>query len=383
MMSFLGPFIMDGAAFLLLTAIPLLAIRAHASTLFMGMLGWVPQICLLPACAFSGRISDKVGRIRVLVPSLLISLAACVACIRTSSPTALLIILSAFMVANGGFYPPFQASIGDRSPSGELRRNLAFFNGGLAIGASVGAVICAYLLTASRNIPFTIAAILLTILLTSTFLWLRTPSPRPNATTESIDSPLSGPGVMLPIARVAMFMLYAGYSISRFIFPILAAQIGMPEHTIGVVSGMVLVGQGVGLLLAGVGPWWKGKTWPLFAVQIAAAVTGAMVFTARSATAFGTAFLILGVCIGINYTAALYYGMQLRTALGRNTSIHESLISGGVIAGSLVGALLAQYVSIRTPYMAFSASMIVVLVLSTFMVWRNASPVIQEAPNAD
>lgn len=369
--SFAGPFIMDGTAFLLLTAIPLLALRCNANTLFMGMIGWVPQACRFPCCFFTGRLSDKVGRLQVLIPALILAFTACVLCTRVNSPTMLLLVLCAFMVANGGFYPTFQASIGDRSRSGELRKNLAFFNGGVTLGGSACAVLSAYLLTMGRNIPFIVAAVMMVILLSVIVRWLRSPIQHHEAESTSTETDGGGPGIMLPIARMGLFVLYMGYSMGRFVFPDLASRLGMGEHMIGVVAAMVLVGQGCGVLLANVGPWWKGKMWPLIVVQCTAIVSGVLVSAAASPQAFGAAFFLLGMCLGVNYTAALYYGMQLRTNMGRNTSIHESLISGGVIIGSLLGAAIAQYISSKMPYMFFSICMLLALAVSVSIILKE------------
>ena len=65
-------------------------------------------------------------------------------------------------------------------------------------------------------------------------------------------------------------------------------------------------------------------------------VSGLLVFIANSPLAFGIAFFVHGLSLGIAYTGALYYGLQSSTNMGRSTGITESLVASAVILGWLI-----------------------------------------------
>ncbi|MHB1457657.1 MAG: MFS transporter [Armatimonadota bacterium] len=359
--SFLLSALMDGVFSLMQTAVPLMALQFNASAWFMGMLGWIPQAVRLPICFLSGILSDRIGRIRVIIPAVIVTLVSCLLLSTAKSNIQLLVIYIFLFASAGAYFPSLQAFIGDHSPKGELRKNLASFNLGWTIGSSVCGLIAGYLFMKWFKLPFYVGALLIFILLAVIMSWSKQPSisDRSNGTDSAVpltadELTANRPNPLLLIARMGHFLGFFGYGLTRNIFPKLGAELHFNSGTIGILTGTMLVGQATGMIVTGISPWWQGKLWPQIAAQSMMVTAGILVYNAASPLALGIAFFIQGLALGTAYTGALYYGLQTRVNMGRNTGIHEGLVASGVIIGSLVGGTTAQFISLRSPYIAFS-----------------------------
>lgn len=354
--SLLVPTCMDGMMGMVQTALPLLAISFGASAWFLGILGSIPQFLRLALCLLSGPISDRVGRMRLMLPAAVICMLVCTGFGFAGRKEELLVLYALLLGALGTFYPSFEAFIGDHSRQGELRKNLAWFNVGWSTGGALCATTAGFLFAESHAFPFLAAACLALVGGGLVVHWSRMPLVGHHADMEGEVSGKTngGPGALLLIARTGHFLGFFGLSIMRNIFPKLASEMGMKVGTIGLITGMVLVGQGLGMFLSGIGPWWRGKLWVQVVAQLSMACAGLVVFGASSKPVLGAAMLLLGLMSGISCTGALYYGLQSRSKMGTNTGIYESLIAGAFILGSFLGGLMAQRVSIRSPYLMFA-----------------------------
>ncbi len=354
--SFGTPALMDGTLGVVQTALPLLAIRFGATAWFLGVLGWTPQTVRLPFTLGAGLLSEKVGRTRVILPAASLAVLACVGLAIARNNLDVLLLYILLMASVGAFYPALQAFIGDHSPKGELRKNLSAFNVGWTVGASLCALPAGYLLATNRALPFATGALLAFGTIQLVRAWSRTPVVTAGPADPSAGPPGddAGPGPLLLIARMGHFLGFFGLSTGRFMFPKLGTSLGLHEGEIGVLVAMMLVGQAVGILAASAGPWWRGKLWPQLLAMLMALCSGLIVFAAGSKVLFAAAFLVQGMSLGIAYTGALYYGLQARTNMGRNTGIHEFLVAAGNILGALAGGAAAEFINLRAPYLVFA-----------------------------
>ena len=367
--SFLLSALMDGTLAMVQTSLPLLAIRFGAGAWFLGMLGWIPQAVRLPFCFTSGLLSDRIGRVKVLIPAAIIVLITCTLLAYVKSNNSALIIYMILMSAVGAYYPSLQAFIGDHSPQGDLRKNLTFFNLGWTVGSSVCGLAAGFLFMMWTSLPFIFGATLIGILIFVIISWARKPGCEngDDAVVETASADLPGP--LLFIARTGHFLGFFGYALIRNIFPKLGIDLHFSESSVGVLTAMMLVGEASGIFIAGMGPWWRGKLWPLILAQSVMLISGLLIFKAESPIAFGAAFFVHGLSLGIAYTGALYYGLQSRTNMGRSTGIHESLVASAIILGSLMGGTAGQFISLRAPYVIFSGIALTAVVVS-LMYWK-------------
>lgn len=368
--SFLLSALMDGTLAMVQTCLPLLAIRFGAGAWFLGMLGWIPQAFRLPFCFTSGLLSDRIGRVKVLIPAAVIVLITCILLAYVRSNNQALIVYMMLMAAVGAYYPSLQAFIGDHSSKGELRKNLTSFNLGWTVGSSICGLAAGFLFIMWTSLPFIIGAALITILVFAILSWARKPVEKVESTDSSEETTADAPCPLLFIARTSHFLGFFGYALIRNIFPKLGIDLHIPESSVGALTAMMLVGEACGIFVAGMGPWWRGKLWPLILAQTTMLISGLLIFRAESPIAFGAAFFIHGLSLGIAYTGALYYGLQSRTNMGRNTGIHESLVASAIILGSLMGGTAGHFISLRAPYIIFSGIVLISVIIS-LIYWRT------------
>jgi len=361
--SFAVPACMDGMINCVQVGLPLLAIRFGASPWFLGMLGWSSQLVRFPLCLGSGALSDKVGRTRVIIPAAVLGAIGCGAIGFTHNRYQLLPFYILVVASMGAFYPSLQAFIGDHSPQGQLRKNLSAFNFGWTVGGSICGLIAGYLLSKSQPLPFALGAALAFVVVGLFLSWNRVPVASKHSENGIVPTD-GGPGPLLFIARTGHFLGFFAYSVARLQFPKLGIQMGMSEGTVGLLIGMMLVGQAMGIFVAGAGPWWRGKLWPQILSQSMALASGVMAFLVSSPLLFAAAFLMQGTALGIAYTGALYYGLQARTKMGRNTGIHESLVASGNFVGSFAGGAAAQFISLRAPYLVIAGCSLAAIIVS-------------------
>ncbi len=376
--SFAIPALMDGCIGFVQTAVPLLAIRFGASPLFLGNMWSISQGARLPVCMTTGLLSEKVGRTRVIIPAAALATLTAIGLAFSANNAHIFVYYFFFMISVGAFYPSLQAFIGDNSAKGELRKNLSAFNIGWTIGGSACTLVAGYLFAAHKAWPFAVGALLAAGSIWFVRAWSRMHvSGGAQENGEGIDpmllsSSTEGPGPLLMIARSAHFVGFFGYSAIRSMFPKLGYTLGYSDGAIGLLLGTMLVGQAVGIFIAGASPWWRGKLWPLVMALLMAIVSGLAIALVQSKALYAAAFLIQGISLGIAYTQALYYGLQARTKMGKNSGIHESLVAAGNISGGFVGGIAAQFISLRAPYAAFAVLSSLILIAG--LIYWQVSP---------
>lgn len=335
---------------LMFTAAPLLALRFGAEAIVLGAIGWVPQAVRLPICFTSGHLSEKVGRVKIVVPAACAVAVAGVGLACAGSLTQVLVYSILSVAAIGAFYPPLQAMVGDKSARGELTKNLGAFNIGWCVGGAVMAMSVRWLVNISLPLVFWLAAASAVLAGVLVFVWARQKSAESGAAVVD-NTPLPQyPAYMLVVARMGNFTGFFALSVIRMLFPQLGLELGWTESDVATVAGLAVAGQGVGMLLTNTGPWWRGKLWPQFMAQGMMLLCGLIVTFISNFILIAGAVFMLGAALSIAYTAALYHGLATRKSKGKNTGFHEALIAAGSIAGCLLGGIVAQHVSLRAPY---------------------------------
>lgn len=338
---------MDGAFAISQTAVPLVAVVMGASPWFLGTLGWVAQAARLPFCLTSGRLSERVGRVPVSAAGSLLFITACLGLADAGSLRLLLVFNVAMVVSAGLFYPSLQALIADRSPKGQLARNLSAFNVGWCLGGASCSLIAGYLLQIRSGLPFWTSALMAATVLAILLSWRYPKQTSRNASSQVSFEPADRN--LLLAARMGHFLGFFGLGTCRSMF----AKLAYPRYEAGVIGllvGMTMVGQTLSMFLANAGPWWRGKLWPMLASMALVCAGGLIVAAGHHAPAYGTGLLLIGTGLGVPYSGALYYGLQARERSGHNAGIHESFVAGGAICGALMGGASAEWIGLRAPY---------------------------------
>lgn len=369
------------------TAVPLLAVRLGASWIMLGTIGWVAQAIRMPICFTSGHLSERVGRARIIVPAAIICAAVIASLAQAGSNRTVIILYAIALASIGAFYPPLQAKIGDVSERGQLRKNLGFFNVGWCVGGAVAAGIAAQLLSSGLSVLFYTGAgcCLLAAMLVLT--WRGKPVSHGELDEENSTPMGEDFGPLLLIARIGHFVGFFGFAVCRILFPKVGiTSLGWSEVVVAKVVASFLWGLGIGILIANVSAWWRGKLWPQIASQCLmllcalglALACSQMVFTvpmlafARSPLVIGALFFGYGMAQAIAYTGALYYGLSSRKGKGTNTGIHESLVAAAGVSGCLIGGIAAQRIGPTAPFILM-AGLAGVAIVATGAIWARQS----------
>ena len=349
--SFLIPWFSDGAFALAATAAPLLALRFGADAMVLGVMGFAAHAIRVPLCLTFGQVSERVGRTQIAVPAMFVAAVGMVGLALSWGIVPVAVFYWLLVACAGAFYPPLQALIGDVSRRGHLRKNLGAFNLGWCIGGAVAALGAGWLVLFGLPLVAYVAAGAALVSVALVVAWRGKPA------AEAQESPGGLPDYpesLLLIARMGLFTGFFGYSIIRNVFPKLGQDLGWSDPRIAKVVAMVLVGQAAGMLAATASPWWRGKLWPQVGAQGVMIVSACGMVVASSPALLGACFLAVGFALSVAYSGALYYGLSSRTSRGRNTGIHESLVSAGYTVGSLLGGIAAQFASPRAPYVVLA-----------------------------
>jgi MFS family permease len=319
--SFFIPFLMDGALGMMQNAMPLLAIRFGASAWYLATISWLAQGARLPFCFGAGTLSERVGRMRVIIPAALLFLAGTALMGFTRSKEQVLVAYVIIMPCIGAFYPALQAMIGDVSAKGELRKNLSSFNAGWCIGGSLFAVGAGALLQIWQPMPFIIPSIAAFIVVILAVLWSRGVQTRQSQESSSaFVSDIPHVDSLLLIFRIGHFLSFFGLTMSRMFYPKLGVSFGFSEAAIGVITSMLLIGQAAGVFVSGAGEWWRGRIWPPVVSLSMMMLSSLVVCFVSNPVVTSIAFFIIGFALTVIYTGALYYGLHSR----RNIEEHRN-----------------------------------------------------------
>ena len=349
--SFLIPWFSDGAFALATTAAPLLALRFGADAMILGVMGFAAHATRIPLCLTLGRASERVGRKPIAVPAICVAAAGMLGLGLSWGIVSVGVFYWLLAACAGALYPPLQALVGDVSRRGQLRKNLSAFNLGWCMGGGVAALAAGWLVLVGLPLVAYTAAGGALVAAGLMIAWRS----KPAAETQESTGPFPDyPGSLLLIARMGHFTGFFGYSVIRNVFPKLGQDLGWSEPTIAKVVAMVLVGQAAGMVAASFSSWWRGKLWPQLGAQGAMVAAGCGIAAASSTVLLGSCFFAVGFALSVAYSGALYYGLSSRKDRGRNTGIHETLVSAGYATGSLIGGFVAQFVAPRAPYLVLA-----------------------------
>ena len=366
--SFVIPNLYEGSTSLLFAVLPLLALRFGASSIFLGLMGVVAETIRVPVCLMSGRLSEKVGRIALCIPAMIIQIIVCFLLTRATNKSQVFILFAFSAISLSLFYPPFQALIGDVSQKGQLTKNLGAFNMGWCIGAAIMAVAAGWLVDVSMNLAFYVAGLLAFIPCILVGYWGWHQSVNKGEVEETpVQKVSKDHPKLLMVSRMGMFVGFFCWAAIRILFPKLGVEIGWKDAEIAKVISALLVGQGLGIIASNISPWWKEKWWPQIASTALIMLSVLTVGLTSNKLILMTAFGICGISMSICYTSALYLGISARENMGKNTGIHESLIALGINLGCLIGGAGAQYITLQTPYFMASGLAFVFVGISLYM----------------
>jgi len=350
-----APFSMDLVFSMYYLAAPLLLIDLNANPIQLGLVGTLASSIHMGMAHLMGRLSDRLGRRRLIIAAPLTFLASCLLMIRVEE---IWIILALSLVNGLGlsiYWPSLQAWIADH-PTGAgqkgLARDIGTFNLSWTAATLVGPILSGFLYSLYPRLPFLVAGAIafLLFLLVFTSVHEIKGGPSGEAPTTAPAAPNRHRG-FLYAAWVANFTSWFIMGNTRYQFPKLARELGIPHHTIGLLLGFVGLALFTGFfLLRRTDRWLFSRTY-LFGAQVLALLGLASLIVSKEPMLFASGFVMIGFSCSVTYYSSLYYAVHLLKKKGRGTGLHESILGGGAVLGPILGGVAAQYAGLRAPYL--------------------------------
>ena len=347
----IAPFGMDFVFSIYYLAAPLLLIDLKANPVELGLVGTLASLVHMSMAHLMGRLSDRIGRRRLIIAAPVIFSATCLLMTQVREIWVILIL----SVVNGFclciYWPSLQAWIADRQTGTGLARNIGSFNLSWTAATLAGPILSGFLYSLYPRLPFFIAAAIAVMLFLLVFTTVQESRTFSAEKVESADMKTSKwRRRFLYAAWVANFALWFILGNVRYQFPKLARELNIPPHLIGLLLGFLGFALFSGFFLLRRTDRWHFTRNFLFGAQILALAGISLIVVSKEPMLFALAFLMIGLCCSMTYYSSLYYAVHLLKKKGKGSGLHESILGGGAVLGPILGGVAAQSLGLRAPY---------------------------------
>jgi len=332
-----------------------------ASLLKMGMIGGGFSLINAFGCVLFGMLSDALGRRRLVFGGTLLVLLSAAGCLSTDSnhwtyfPAYFLTA-----VGMGMFYPPLvawwnQGADTATSQVGVSRALIRFcfaWNLGLICGQSAGG----WLFQFGRYWPLALSVGLSLVNCGVVLFGVRRSQPLQGIERDQLEQARRRRELSYAFARMNWIAnVGAAFSIGTILhlFPKLAVSLNVPSDQHGV---LLAVMRGVVLLtyvLMHHWPFWRHRFSVAWGAQLVGIAGLTCIIFAQGPAGLMVGLSGLGLLIGYNYFAGLYYSNvgSRDERRGFASGMHEATLGIGIAAGSMGGGLAGTLASERMPYL--------------------------------
>ena len=332
-------FCMDAAAYGANLLLPMQALKSFdAGPLEMGLIGTIIQATYTIVCILTGRLSDRVGSRALYLPgAAIVSLVAIPIIYFSDSLWGLYLAAPILGVGLGFYWAPLEREMGETSNRGNLWKTAATFNCVWALGICLGSYGGPELY---NWLSFEAGTILLLALSGLALILLIPPlriDPRPETDSgKAIETRTSSTHLLL-VAWVANFSAYFAINGITNQLPYLGEK--HPEIGLGMVGLLALsinlARFGGFFALRRLNGWNYSPAW-LFLIQLLAAASLLVLSGADSLSHYFILLPLLGIFCSMSYSLSFYYGLATSSKAGRNSGLHEGILSLGLMSGPLV-----------------------------------------------
>ena len=338
--------------------------ESQASLLKMGVLGAVFSFLHAVSSMFFGRFSDRVGRPLIIGVGVALLTALATGClVLEPHRPAYLVSYAAIGLAIGMIYPAMVAWINSafHKPQ-QISKGIIRFCVAWNLGIVAGQLTGGFLFPIGRKLAILVAICValvdLGVVLIAALSRQIDHSNGQHATVLDTDAQRLAPSLSLSslFARLNWIAnLGCAFCLSMILhlFPKLAFSLNVPSAQHGtLLAAMRGVIIALFFALHFTRFWHCRLTYPLLAQLIA--VGGlSLLYTARGPGGLLAGLLGLGVFVGYNYFAGLFYSntSSQSEARGRFSGIHEGTLGLGIAVGSLLGGVMGTVAGVKAPYL--------------------------------
>lgn len=348
---------------------PFYASSLGASSFTIGITASLSTLLFVIFTRVFGRLSDRVNRKRVPQIACL-----CFALLYFFMPLCknvkqimLLFPMTGLMLA--GFWPPFEAWIGEINNGHSLVKRVKFFNLSWTLGVMIGYAASGYIYELHYSIPFYFScAGSLCSFITLTFQ----KTPNKSKKTESSETAKVNylTRKFLLISWIANFFSWLTLGVLRFIFPKMISELGMSSSLYGRLMLAWAGIQGIVFYILGSTEKWHYRFNMIIGFQVLGCLGFLIIWRTISPLYWIFALMLFGLCTGVTYFSSIYYSLYGHTDLGNKSGWHESILSSGGFIGPFIGGALANYIDIKSPYI-FCVAMIMIGIIIESLIMKN------------
>ena len=323
----------------------------------LGYLGSSWGISYMISCLIVGRLADRICRKKLMCSGLGILTVLVWSFQWMQSPGQLIVMNFLLGAACALFWPVFETLL-HSSDKIEGNRRIGLFNIGWTLGIGCGAATGGYLSQwgAVRGLNsltcVTLLALVCLLVATRRGIPAAENLPEESECGDADAAQMSSAErlTFLHIAWIANFTLWFAAGCVNSLFPKLCRTLFIPDHTGGLLLGLIMAGQALSFYLISKTTSWHYRLAPMIGFQILATAGCVMLAWGGSPAGFALAMLFMGLGRGLTYCCSLYYGLAAESGRGANAGIHEMLIGFASAFGPLLGGVTAQLLDLRAPF---------------------------------
>jgi MFS family permease len=365
-----------GHGFVTLGAIFYVRDQFGATSSQVGFFTALWSVCYILGCIFIRPLSNRVLPRYVLTAAAFFKGLFIFLILQVKTITAAYLFYGLFGLSISFFWPPILGWLSRGVEGARLGRLMSNFNFSWSVGSIISPLIAGYLSAKAPALPlytgcfFFFAACLL--LLGSSLTLPRIRQDRElildkNSTSAEVDN---SPLLRFP-AWIGIFTAYTVIGVIVNIFPLYA--LGNLQYDKSLI-GLLLLNRALfamfGFLFMGRTTFWHFRPLQMLVAQ---GILVACVFFMRfSSTPLTTGILIscTGICQAFSYFNSMFHGISGSINRSGRMAVHESLVSSGLVLGSLFGGVLYQRFSMSFLYTIAAAWVLFGLLLQTALcVW--------------
>ena len=267
------------------------------------------------------------------------------------------VLYSLFGLAASLFWPPLMGWLSSGLEGKQLNRTISRFNLSWSTGSIVSPFIAGALAEIANRLAiyFGVATLFAATLLVmvATLYWTRIRSdeyvepgrPKGHGMKDG-GTPLRFPAWAGVVATYVMIGVLAN------IFPMFARDHHiLSKGQIGLVLLVRALVSTAAFTWTGSVTFWQERGLVIVGGQIAVAASIILMYFMHSLLGFLVAVTVFGIIFSFNYSSSVFHGVSGSTQRARRMSVHESISTLGVVAGSVVGGELYQSYGMTSVYL--------------------------------
>ena len=332
-----------------------------------------------------GRLSDRIGRKRMVVAATLAQVMSVAVCLCVKLEDGLPLFFAAYWLlgaSSGMLYPALIAWLNQGEDATANRhgvsRTIILFCLAWNSGLMSGQVAAGWLFPFGREVPLQVA-LALSLINLGIVLTTREGPLSQKSETGGPAVPVQVPHPIAPaffrLCWIANFGGAFAGGMVFFLLPDFMVSLDIPSEEHGMLLAIWrATAMGVYLLMHKVS-FWHYRFSTAAGSQILAAVGLALVAGAHSSLPLAIGLVLVGQLAGYNYFASLYYSTAGSSdeQRGLAASLHEATLAIGMAGGTLGGGLIGTALGTRAPYLLAAATIagLAVVQFAAYLRWLS------------